>query len=833
MQKANLHKTNFSAGEVSPAMGGRLDTARFKNGAAEITNFVVQPQGGLVRRMGTKFITEVKDSTKVHKLVPFRPSIQEAYILEFGNNSIRIINNDAVVLNTGVPINLVTTYSSAQLTEIYYTQSADVLYVAHPDHAPKRVLSYDVDDWAIELATTEDGPYQSPQPGDSSITLWLTDIVHRAKLTSTTNEFGPLSLNKGVEYWKDGSLLLAFIRSSIIGVTNNVTIEPVARVVDLKQLDNSAVITFDTLQTKVYASRTIWSTETEQSYIRNPSAGAGWVKMTTHSPIPVVIGTSPNSYAADVMNSDAGYPQMHAAVGAVGKRSFSDETITAILRSSTPLFLTPDDIGRQFRLNFSGKIVWGTITSITSTTQVNVSLGNMVPKDSLDSNLYINNAETTDWRLGSWFTGNYPRVVTFHQGRLIYAGTKLEQNRIWFSKADDYVSFATTNLLGEVLDDNGINIGIVSGEVNTILWAQSGPVLLVGTNGEEFQVKPTSISEALTSTNINVTVQTPYGSESNIRPVKIGPSTLFVQNHGQRLRELMYNFEIDSFVASDTTVISEHIFRKHLSAVDMAYTQTPNSVLWFLGADGKLISLTYEKDQEVYAWTNHELGGNAFVESIASIPSEVGMQDRLHMIVRRTINGVTKRYIERFDDEFNPSSPTDKDGMNYLDCSYHYKGAAITTVTGLSHLEGELVSVVANNAIHPDRTVVSGQIQLEYSATDVLVGYTYESRVQTLPTDDGSQFGTSHGKLKKVHRVDCQLLNTIGIKYGRDLNQMEIPRSFRETNGVMGQSPDLFTGIIQLTDESSFNRDGQYFIVQDQPYPCTILSLMPIIKVNE
>jgi hypothetical protein len=477
--------------------------------------------------------------------------------------------------------------------------------------------------------------------------------------------------------------------------------------------------------------------------------------------------------------------------------------------------------------------VWGTITSITSTTEANVSLGNMIPRDPLGSGNYINNGETTDWRLGSWFTGNYPRVVTFHQGRLVYAGTKLEQNRIWFSKADDYVSFATTNLLGEVLDDNGINIGIVSGEVNSILWAQSGPVLLIGTNGEEFQIKPTSISEALTSTNINVTVQTPYGSESNVRPIKIGPSTLFIQNHGQRLRELMYNFEIDSFVASDTTVISEHIFRKHISAVDMAYTQTPNSVLWFLGADGKLISLTYEKDQEVYAWTNHELGGNAFVESIAAIPSEVGRQDRLHMIVRRTINGVTKRYIERFDDEFNPSSPTDKDGMNYLDCSYHYKGAAITTVTGLNHLEGELVSVVANNAIHPDRTVVSGQIQLEYSATDVLVGYTYESRVQTLPTDDGSQFGTSHGKLKKVHRVDCQLLNTIGIKYGRDLNQMDIPRSFRETNGTMGQSPDLFTGIIQLTDESSFNRDGQFFIVQDQPYPCTILSLMPIIKVNE
>lgn len=825
MQKANLHKTNFSAGEVSPAMGGRLDTARFKNGAAEITNFVVQPQGGLVRRMGTKFITEVKDSTKVHKLVPFRPSIQEAYILEFGNNSIRIINNDAVVLNTGVPVDLVTTYSSAQLAEIYYTQSADVLYVAHPDHAPKRVLSYSVNNWAIDLATTEDGPYQSPQPGDSSITLWLEDIIHTAKITSTENDFNGASVGRNVEYWKDGSLVLGFVETYIS--PKEVWIIPAERVVDLKQLDNSAVITFDNVNNRVLSSRAIWSSETEYSFIRT-SSGV-WHYMTTHNPIPQVVGTSPNSYTADVMTRSTS----PAMISTFGKLSFSEETIDAALRSSSPLFLNPDDIGRKFRLNFSGKIVWGTITAILDTDHAVVSLGNMVPLDTLDGTNYINNGETTDWRLGAWFAGNYPRVVTFHQGRLVYGGTRLEQNRIWFSKADDYVSFATTNLLGEVLDDNGINIGIVSGEVNTILWAQSGPVLLIGTNGEEFQIKPTSISEALTSSNINVTVQTPYGSESNIRPIKIGPSTLFVQNHGQRLRELMYNFEIDSFVASDTTVISEHIFRKHISAVDMAYTQTPNSVLWFLGADGKLISLTYEKDQEVYAWTNHELGGNAFVESIASIPSEVGKQDRLHMIVRRTINGVTKRYIERFHDEFNPSSPTDKDGMNYLDCSYHYEGAAITTVTGLNHLEGELVSVVANNAIHPDRTVVSGQIQLDYSATDVLVGYTYESRVQTLPTDDGSQFGTSHGKLKKVHRVDCQLLNTIGIKYGRDLNQMDIPRSFRETNGTMGQSPDLFTGIIQLTDESSFNRDGQFFIVQDQPYPCTILSLMPIIKVNE
>lgn len=822
-QKTNTFKTNFSSGEISPSMFGRLDVTRHKNGAAELNNFIVRPQGGLVRRTGTKFLHEVKDSSKKTRHIPFQFSNVQSYVLEFGHNVLRIIKDQQLVLVSGVPLELATIYDHEDLSGIAYAQSADVLYLTHPDYPVQKVSRTSDTSWTITNAEFSDGPYRTTRSTDSQITMWVENIDHRGDVKSTVAEFSVADINKHIEFWKDGNLIIG--RITDVYDANTVEVLPMENVIDMSSLDLSAVIAINGAGTKVTSSKAIWSSETEYSFIK---VGGVWKYMTTHDPIPTIVGTSPNSYPSDnmILGTD---PVMKTTTGFL---SFSNEVISAILKASSPIFTPTIDTGRHFRLIFGKRAVWGYITFAGTSTSCAARLGASIPRDPRDGTRSINNATTTDWRLGAWYTGNHPRAVTIHQGRLVFAGTYLEPNRFWMSESDDFVSFAPTNLFMESLDSNGINRGIGSGKVNTIIWLQSGPVLLVGTIGEEFQIKPSNISDPLTNTNISITPQTSYGSKEDIRPIKIGASTVFVQRHGQQVRELVYSFELDSFTAPDTTVVSEHIFRDHGYAIDMAYQQTPNSIIWFVCSDGEIVTLTYEKDQQVFAWSNSAIK-NGSVKSICSIPASDNSQDEVYLIVERTIDGDTKQYTEVISSEFYPLSTTDYGNMVYLDCCKRYTGAATTTITGLSHLEGEEVSVLANFAVHPNVTVTGGQITLQYAASNVLVGYSYESTLKTLSEEGGSQVGTAHGKIKKIVRVDAHLLNSLGLKYGRNLGDLYEPISFRETTGILGSPPPLFTGFVELTDDSGFNKDGQFYIVQDQPYPLNILALMPIIVVNE
>lgn len=820
-QLANLLKTNFSAGEVSPSMFGRVDTKRHQNGAAEVQNFVVRPQGPLVRRMGSAYLGEVKSSANATRLIPFQFSNTQTYALEFGNNVIRFWKDKALILSAGVPIELASPYSSADVAAIYFAQSADVIYLAHPSYPPQKLSRLSDTSWTIANAKFDDGPYRAQTDVDKQVTFWLTSILVRATLKSTVAEFVVGDVGKYIEYWKGGFLYIGKVITYVN--TTTVTIEPVENIVDVGSLDRQAVITYNNFTKQALASLAIWSSETEYNYIK---IAGQWLYLMDHSNTPLSSG----GISYDVMNVNATKPTVKVTTG---KMAYSAEVRTAVLNSSSAAFTTVQDVGRQFRMFLSNRAVWGTITTVSSTVQCVVALGSRVPTDPRNGLVFLNDASTLDWRLGAWYVGNYPRAVTFHQGRLVFAGTTLEPNRGWMSESDDYVSFATSNLFSEVIDSSSINFGIASGSINTILWLQSGSVLIIGTVGEEFVVKPSSSGDTITPSNISITTQTSYGSKENIRPIKVGPAVIFAQQHGQRIRELSYDYQIDSYMGNDITIVSEHIFRKHLSAGYMAYQQIPNSIIWFTCQDGNLVSLTYEKEQEVYAWANHSLGGSGFVESIIALPSPTLNQDEVYMIVRRTINGATKRYVEVLSPEYSPTSVNDYVGMKYLDCHLSKNQAASTTVTELGHLEGQTVQVLANYAVHPDCVVASGQITLNYAATNVTVGYGFTSYVKTLSMEGGDERGTAQGKLKKIKRVDIELLSSIGIGYGRTLTDAGQARPFRESEAVLGAPPTLFTGFKQLTDDSGFNADGQFYILQGQPYPLSILSLMPIYKINE
>ena len=261
----------------------------------------------------------------------------------------------------------------------------------------------------------------------------------------------------------------------------------------------------------------------------------------------------------------------------------------------------------------------------------------------------------------------------------------------------------------------------------------------------------------------------------------------------------------------------------------MAYQQEPHNILWCVRDDGELLGFTYNREQDVLGWHRHIIG-NGVVESIQHIPSPDGTQDDLWMIVRRTIDGVTKRYIEFLEKDFSNGSGT-VDAF-FVDSGLSYQGTATTTLSGLDHLEGETVQVLVNGAAHPDRVVDNGSITLQEAATTASVGIGFESRLRTMRIEAGAADGTAQGKTKRITKVVFRLLNTLGAKAGPNFDGADII-TFRRPSDPMGQPPALFTGDKLIEWPNGYDFDGYIAIKQDQPLPMTVIAIMPQVVTQD
>jgi len=250
-------------------------------------------------------------------------------------------------------------------------------------------------------------------------------------------------------------------------------------------------------------------------------------------------------------------------------------------------------------------------------------------------------------------------------------------------------------------------------------------------------------------------------------------------------------------------------------------------VIWAIRADGTLLGVTYRREEEVVAWHKHVIGGTfnggqAIVESIATLPSDNG-EDELYIIVKRTINGTTKRYVELMR-PFNFGGVTT--GAFFVDGGLRYSGAATTTLSGLYHLPGETVNILANGASHPDRVVANGGVTLAYSSTTAAVGYSYTSSMQTMRIEAGSADGTSQGKPKRIHAITLRLLETVGIEVGNSSSENDSV-FFRDSSMPMDQAVPLFTGDKDIEFPGGYDEDDRLYVRQTQPLPMSVLALFP------
>ena len=588
MPRTTLSLNSFVSGEFSPRMDGRVDFDKYFSATKTLQNFLVSPQGSASRRVGTKFIAEVKDSTKKTRLIPFEFSTTQTYVLEFGDQYMRVFKDKGQVLSGGSAFEISTPYLEAELFDIKFAQSADVLYLCHPNHD-----------------------------------------VRKLSRTGHTN----------------------------------------------------------------------W-TLTTVSFSGSPSPG------------------------------------------------------------------------------LSG-------------------------------------------------ANNRPSCVSFFEQRLVFANTNNNPQSLWFSKSGDYENFTTgTNAADAMI------YTIASNQVNAIQYLKAVRTLIVGTSGGEFTVSADGTDAAITPTNIAIKRQSSFGS-STVDAIPAGSAVLFLQKARRKIRELQYNFDSDGYTAPDLTILNEAITKSGIN--QMAFQQEPDSIIWCVRDDGVLVGLTYQRAENVTAWHRHIFGGvfgngNAVCESAASVSGTL-TEDDFYVIVKRTINGATKRYVEVFASfDFDE---TDATSFRFLDSHLTYSGSATTTLTGLSHLEGQTVSVLGDGSAHPDVTVSSGSITLNRSVTSACVGLSYDSILQTMRIEGGAAEGTSQGKVKRISKVVLRLFETVGVKVGPSLNDLElIP--FRTTSSTMSAPVETFlAGDKEIEFRDDYNSDGFIFVKQDQPLPCTVLAIYPTVVTSD
>jgi len=652
--------SSFTAGEISPRLEGRTNIEKYQEGLSDLTNMVVMPHGGVTRRPGTEFLAEVSDSSVKTRLIPFQFKTSDTYILEFGNQTMRVYRNDLQVLNaTDKSITAITKANPGVVTSASHGFSnGDEVYV------------------------------------DSVGGMTELNVRNYLVANSTTNTFS-----------------LQDLFGNDIDTTN-------------------------------FTTYTSGGTATEIYEIATPYAEADLFDLRF-------------AQSADTMY--------------IVHPSYDIRTLTRTDHNA-----------------------WTFATlSITGT-----------PSPALSG------------------SDNRPSVVSFFEQRLVFGNTNNNPQTLWFSKNGDYSNFTVGTA-----DDDALIYTIASNQVNAIRFLSATRVLTVGTSGGEYVLTSTN-DGPVTPTTTLIRKYSNYGTAA-IEPVQVADVTLFVQRGNRKIREFKFVGDVNTggYSAPDMTILAEHITNGGID--HMAFQQEPDSVVWCVRNDGTLLGMTYRREEEVVAWHKHVIGGTfnsgqAVVESIATLPTDTG-EDSLYMIVKRTINSTTKRYIEKmklFD--FGANTTT----AFFVDSGLSYSGGATTTLSGLYHLEGETLQILGNGATHPDKTVSSGGITLDYSSTTAAVGYGYDSEMQTLRIESGSVDGTSQGKPKRIHAITLRLYESVGVEIGNDAS--EIDRIFfRDSSMSMDTAIPLFTGDKDIEFSGGFDDDDRVYIKQGQPLPLTVLAFYP------
>lgn len=464
------------------------------------------------------------------------------------------------------------------------------------------------------------------------------------------------------------------------------------------------------------------------------------------------------------------------------------------------------------------------ITAVASATSATATVQNLSNKDSTG---LANTSATYQWSEGSWSTlRGWPTCVTFFQDRAIWASTTTEPETGWASKIASYADFGISSPL---VESDSLSFILPSGQLNAIQSLVIMPNgMLALTSDSEWAVAPGQAG-TFTPTSVAINFQGSRGSAS-IDPVVVGNEAILIQQMGTIVRNLIFQLAVQGFFGDNISVVSQHLFTGY-TIKQMAYQQEPDSIIWAVRSDGKLLTLTYLREQEVQAWTWQDSVGT--FESVACIPSSANGFNEPWFVYN--LGGT--RYICRM---------VNRDGMGtapedqfFVDCGLSYSGNPATVISGLSHLNGQAVSVLADGNVVKGQTVSGGQITLATAASKVHVGLPYVSDVETLKIESPDQRGTLQGRRVTIPKLTIRFWNSRGGYFG----------TVRPgDDGISGLDPiiqrdptDDYSKAIALKTQDygpfsppgGYSKDAHMIFRQVDPLPFTITAFIPQVVAGE
>jgi len=681
------------------------------------------------------------------------------FVIEFSSNvQYRALVNSCTIEAAGAMV-LTAPWVTADLENVRYDQSADVVYCACDGYQQQKIERRGARSWSVVDYLAEDGPFRTVNLTTTSITPSAT--TGNITLTASTPIFKSTNV---------GSLF----RLSSIG--QYVALSATAA----GQWSNPIRVTGVGTNRDISVARSgTWSaTVTVQRSVGEVGA---WVDVTSYT-------TNATVTYNDALDNQIIWYRIGIDTG-----DYTSGTAELSLTYSTG--------------SIDGVVqVTGVASSTIASAIVLKTLGG--------------SSATAIWSEGAWSDRRgFPTSCTLYEGRAIFAG----RDKVYASVVDAYESFDDT-----VDGDSGtISRSIGRGPIDVINWMLPLNSLAIGGQDSEYIVKATTFDEPLTPTNFNIKNPSSQGS-SNVQAVKVDSRGIFVNRGATKVFELAYDLNSDSYTSTDLTTLCPEITGDGITKI--VVQRNPDTRIHCVRTDGKVAILVYDPAEETRAWVLYETDGT--VEDVVVLPA-VAEEDGVYYLVNRTINGSTKRYLEKWALESECQGGT----LNkQADCFLLYSGASTTTITGLSHLEGESVVVWGGGADLGTYTVSGGQITgLTTAVTSAVIGLPYTAQYKSTKLAYGGSGVASLTQRKRVDHVGMVLYNTHknGVTYGPDFSNLDSLPDIEDGTTVA-------TGTIHSTyDEDSVEFNGTYdtdsrvCIQAVAPRPATVLALVITMQTSE
>lgn len=933
-------KSSFDGGELSPSMYGRTDITKYDSGAAVLRNFFVLRYGGAANRPGFKFIAQTYNNKKA-VLIPFMYSTDQNYIVEITAGRCQFYTNGGIVVKEdGTPYSIENFFTDKDLEDaakIKYTQSADVLFIVHPAHAPMTLTRYGSLDWRFEAMDITGGPFDASNFNSAYIVTktqqWTTPGTYTVHIPAGIDSIeykiaGAGGGGGGGNHMSHGPYLYGGnggsgeLLTGKMTVTSNSDYQVIvgaggAGGVGVKYSDSQTSgesggnSSFGNISARGggggYRATTPSYSSSEGEWIGGSdgangtsygaggaggngtgwsgtagSGGNGWVEILYSASI----GDNTTVKASDVYGditltasddifakSDEGslfalthfletdykkgtpsstggnlqvsvLPKSNVYVESFGfwDGNFSLEKYDPVSLQWVNVRTQSGNRSQNYSLteeNTSESIasyrvtstefntdVWSgenekqrgyiTIQSIggdyTGHVLITEYVSPTVVKGTVKKQL-ASTDETRDFAFAAWNgEKGYPSATGFYEDRLVFAGSKGFPQTFWTSKTGDYYNFGTSI---PSADDDGITATLNGGQMNGIKAIIAFGEMLLLTAGGEFKVS--GGGKAITGSNVLSQPQE-YRGVSDVNPVTIGSRIIYVQHQGNIIRDLAYSYDVDKYTGDDLNLLASHLFEGH-KIISMTYQQIPNSIVWCVRDDGLLLGLTYIKEQDIYAWHQHTTAGGKFV-SVCNIGGST--EDKLYAVIERG----GQYYVEIMESR---DKSTNVEDQFFVDSGITYEGEPVGEISGLEHLEGYTVAILADGNVLPRQTVENGKVLLGNKYKKVHVGLPIDAEIKTLPIDFTAQDGTYLSRKKRIATVTLLLKDSRGGLFGMKENELD---EFKwRSNEAYGEPISLQTGKFKVTIKSAtYDETQQIIIKQPDPLPMTVLSLIPEIE---